>query len=196
MHQGKGAECGVGEPTGSRLGRDDPIARGRVGCDGHGRSATTSKRHQEFLSFLRHLDHGVPPEFEVHLIVDNYAPTNIPKCCTWLAQRPRYHMHYTPTYSSWLSQWNAGSASSPSAPFDAVRSPASRRWCRKLTPSYNGTIVPVAPLSGRLPLIRSCRRSHDSVRVFLGHPGELEIIPRLLASKLIISSSNGQSLLS
>jgi putative transposase len=61
-------------------------------------------RHQEFLSFLRHLDESVPPELDLHLIVDNYATHKHPRVRTWLAQRPRYHMHYTPTYSSWLNQ--------------------------------------------------------------------------------------------
>src|SRR6266478_4330330 len=61
-------------------------------------------RHQEFLSFLRHLDESVPPQLDLHLIVDNYATHKHPKVRTWLAQRPRYHMHYTPTYSSWLNQ--------------------------------------------------------------------------------------------
>jgi transposase len=61
-------------------------------------------RHQEFLSFLRHLDDSVPPELDLHLIVDNYATHKHPKVRTWLVQRPRYHMHYTPTYSSWLNQ--------------------------------------------------------------------------------------------
>jgi putative transposase len=61
-------------------------------------------RHQEFLAFLRRLDACIPPELEVHLIVDNYATHKHPKVRTWLAQRPRYHIHYTPTYSSWLNQ--------------------------------------------------------------------------------------------
>ena len=61
-------------------------------------------RHQEFLSFLRGLDACVPQELDVHLIVDNYATHKHPKVRTWLAQRPRYHIHYTPTYSSWLNQ--------------------------------------------------------------------------------------------
>jgi transposase len=61
-------------------------------------------RHQEFLSFLRHLDQNVPAAYQVHLIVDNYATHKHPKVRTWLAQRPRYQMHYTPTYSSWLNQ--------------------------------------------------------------------------------------------
>lgn len=61
-------------------------------------------RHQEFLSFLRSLDACVPAELDVHLVVDNYATHKHPKVRAWLAQRPRFHMHYTPTYSSWLNQ--------------------------------------------------------------------------------------------
>jgi putative transposase len=61
-------------------------------------------RHQEFLSFLRSLDGCVPAELEVHLVVDNYATHKHPKVRAWLAQRSRFHMHYTPTYSSWLNQ--------------------------------------------------------------------------------------------
>jgi putative transposase len=61
-------------------------------------------RHQEFLSFLRRLDDASPPDLDVHLIVDNYATHKHPKVRTWLAQRPRYQIHYTPTYSSWLNQ--------------------------------------------------------------------------------------------
>src|SRR5215831_15868959 len=61
-------------------------------------------RHQEFLAFLRQLDDAVPPDPDVHLIADNYATHKHPKVRTWLAQRPRWQIHYTPTYSSWLNQ--------------------------------------------------------------------------------------------
>ncbi|HUH02821.1 MAG TPA: IS630 family transposase [Kofleriaceae bacterium] len=61
-------------------------------------------RHQEFLAFLRHVDRNVPAEFDVHLIIDNYATHKHAKVKAWLAQRPRYHVHYTPTYASWLNQ--------------------------------------------------------------------------------------------
>lgn len=61
-------------------------------------------RHQEFLAFLRKLDEGIPSELDVHLIVDNYGTHKHSKVRTWLAQRPRYQIHYTPTYSSWLNQ--------------------------------------------------------------------------------------------
>ncbi len=61
-------------------------------------------RHQEFLGFLKRLDQAVPEDFDVHLIVDNYATHKHAKVRLWLAQRPRFHLHYMPTYSSWLNQ--------------------------------------------------------------------------------------------
>jgi len=61
-------------------------------------------RHQEFLSFLRHLDASVPQRLDVHLIVDNYGTHKHAKVKAWFARRPRFHLHYTPTYSSWLNQ--------------------------------------------------------------------------------------------
>ena len=61
-------------------------------------------RHQEFLAFLKHIEQNVPADLNVHLICDNYATHKHPKVRTWLARRPRYHVHYTPTYASWLNQ--------------------------------------------------------------------------------------------
>ena len=61
-------------------------------------------RHQDYLAFLHHLDKEVPEDLDVHLIVDNYATHKHAKVKAWLARRPRYHVHYTPTYASWLNQ--------------------------------------------------------------------------------------------
>ena len=63
-------------------------------------------RHQEFLSFLKHIDANVPPDLDVHLVVDNYSTHKHAKVQRWLAARSRYHIHFTPTptYSSWLNQ--------------------------------------------------------------------------------------------
>lgn len=61
-------------------------------------------RHQEFLSFLRHIEANVPEDLDVHLIADNYATHKHPKVKAWLAKRPRYHIHFTPTYASWINQ--------------------------------------------------------------------------------------------
>lgn len=60
-------------------------------------------RHQEFLSFLRTIDAAVPAELHIHCIADNYASHKHPKVKAWLAARPRWHMHFIPTYSSWLN---------------------------------------------------------------------------------------------
>jgi len=61
-------------------------------------------RHQEFLAFLRYLDAQIPSRLDLHLIVDNYATHKHVKVRSWLARHPRYHLHFTPTYASWLNQ--------------------------------------------------------------------------------------------
>jgi putative transposase len=61
-------------------------------------------RHQEFLAFLKQIDHNVPTDLDIHLIVDNYSTHKHEKIRSWLARHPRFHVHYTPTYSSWLNQ--------------------------------------------------------------------------------------------
>jgi putative transposase len=60
-------------------------------------------RHQEFLSFLRTIDKAVPTDLEIHIVLDNYATHKHPKVKAWLAARPRWHLHFVPTYSSWLN---------------------------------------------------------------------------------------------
>jgi putative transposase len=61
-------------------------------------------RHQEFLAFLEQIEAAVPAALDVHLVIDNYAAHKHPKVRSWLAGRPRFHVHYTPTYASWLNQ--------------------------------------------------------------------------------------------
>ena len=61
-------------------------------------------RHQEFLGFLKHLDTSVPATLDLHLIVDNYATHKHPNVKAWLVRHPRFHLHFTPTYASWLNQ--------------------------------------------------------------------------------------------
>ena len=61
-------------------------------------------RHQEYLNFLKHVDDNVPRKLDVHVVVDNYATHKHPKVKRWLAVHPRWHVHYTPTYASWLNQ--------------------------------------------------------------------------------------------
>jgi putative transposase len=61
-------------------------------------------RHQEFLAFLRHIEANLPAELDVHLVCDNYATHKHPRVKAWLARHPRWHIHFTPTYASWLNQ--------------------------------------------------------------------------------------------
>ena len=60
-------------------------------------------RHQEFLRFLNNIDHSVPAGLDVHLSMDNYGTHKVAKLQHWLARRPRYHVHFTPTSGSWLN---------------------------------------------------------------------------------------------
>ena len=61
-------------------------------------------RHQEFLAFLRLIKKGVPADSDIHLVLDNYATHKHAAVQRWPAERPRYQLHFTPTYSSWLNQ--------------------------------------------------------------------------------------------
>jgi transposase len=61
-------------------------------------------RHQEFLQFLRFIEANVPPDLDVHLILDNYASHKHQKVRRWLIRHPRFQFHFIPTYSSWLNQ--------------------------------------------------------------------------------------------
>jgi putative transposase len=60
-------------------------------------------RHQEFLSFLREIDKAVPEHLDIHAIVDNYSAHKHPRVKAWLTARPRWQLHFIPTYSSWLN---------------------------------------------------------------------------------------------
>ena len=101
-----------------------PMKRGRAGTMTHDykRNGTTTlfaalntldgsvigqclprHRHQEFLKFLRRLDRELPEELELHLILDNYRTHKHANVNTWLHKHPRFHLHFTPTSSSWLN---------------------------------------------------------------------------------------------
>ncbi len=60
-------------------------------------------RHQEFLKFLRLLDARTPAELDLHLILDNYCTHKHAKVKSWLKRHRRFHLHFTPTSSSWLN---------------------------------------------------------------------------------------------
>ena len=60
-------------------------------------------RHQEWIKFLKLIDAETPEALDLHLIVDNYATHKHPKVKSWLKRHRRFHMHFTPTASSWMN---------------------------------------------------------------------------------------------
>jgi transposase len=67
--------------------------------------ARTKNQHraEDFVAFLRELDAAVEPDLEVHVVLDNLSAHKAPKVKLWLARNPRFHFHFTPTYSAWLN---------------------------------------------------------------------------------------------
>ena len=67
--------------------------------------AQLKRRHRslEFRQFLDVIEQQVPAGFDVHIIMDNYGTHKTALIRKWFAQRPRFHMHYTPTYGSWIN---------------------------------------------------------------------------------------------
>jgi transposase len=64
------------------------------------------RRHRsiEFRKFLDTIEANVPETVDVHLVMDNYGTHKTPRIRNWFVKRPRFHVHFTPTYGSWLNQ--------------------------------------------------------------------------------------------
>lgn len=107
-----------------RTQRSLPMKRGRAGTMTHDykRNGTTTlfaaldvltgtvigeclprHRHEEFLKFLRRVDREVPKELTIHMILDNYGTHTHDDVVRWLSRHKRFHLHHTPTSSSWLN---------------------------------------------------------------------------------------------
>jgi transposase len=74
------------------------VKTGHVIGECHGRH-----RAREFLKFLTTIEGSVPVDLQVHLILDNYGTHKTAVVKKWLARHPRFHVHFTPTYSSWIN---------------------------------------------------------------------------------------------
>ena len=74
------------------------VASGKVIAD-----MTERHRADEFRRFLNLINRSVPAELDVHVIVDNSSTHKTPEIHRWLVRHPRFHLHFTPTYSSWLN---------------------------------------------------------------------------------------------
>ena len=116
-------------------------------------------RHQEFLAFLGHIDASVPEPFDIHIIADNYATHKHPKVKAWLAKRPRYHIHFTPTYASWLNQVERWFGLITQMAIRRGSFSTSRSWSTKSNASSISTTPLPLPSSGPPPPIPSWRKS-------------------------------------
>ena len=70
-------------------------------------------RHQEFLAFLKKIERQTPADLDLHLVLDNYGTHKHATVRRWLAAHPRFHLHFTPTSSSWINMvegWFSGLA--------------------------------------------------------------------------------------
>jgi len=64
---------------------------------------TERHRAQEFRRFLNLINRTVPEDLDVHIVVDNVSTHKTPEVKRWLIRHPRFHLHFTPTYSSWIN---------------------------------------------------------------------------------------------
>jgi transposase len=60
-------------------------------------------RSNEFRSFLDNIEANVPADLDIHIVMDNYGTHKTATIRNWFAKRPRFHMHFTPTYGSWIN---------------------------------------------------------------------------------------------
>jgi transposase len=74
------------------------VASGNVIAD-----MTPRHRSEEFRRFLNLIDKNVPEHLDVHIVLDNQSTHKTPSIQRWLVRHPRFHLHFTPTYSSWLN---------------------------------------------------------------------------------------------
>ena len=129
------------------------------------------RRHRtvEFRKFLTKIDAEVPAHLEVHLICDNYGTHKTPAIKTWLAAHPRFHMHYTPTYSSWINQVERWFAYLTEDLLQRAITAASRPWKPTSAPgSRPGTPTPSRSSGPRPPR----KSSNPSARFFNESPAQ------------------------
>jgi transposase len=74
------------------------VASGKVIAD-----MTDRHRAEEFRRFLNLINRSVPDDLDVHLVIDNVSTHKTPEIHRWLLRHPRFHLHFTPTYSSWMN---------------------------------------------------------------------------------------------
>jgi len=140
------------------------VASGKV----HGR-CYAHHTHEEFLAFLQSIAKRYPRR-EIHLICDNYGTHKHPKVKAWLAEHPRFHMHFTPTSASWLNlveRWFAiiTSQAIRRGSFDTVR--RLERAITKFLAEWNENTKPFRWTKSPREIRRKLRRVTESLE--MGH---------------------------
>jgi len=128
----------------------------------------TRHRHQEWLKFLKQIDGETQAELDLHLIVDNYATHKHPRVRAWLKRHPRFHMHFTPTSSSWLN--------------------LVERWFREITDKRirRGTFTSVAKLQAA---IDSYIQTHNqNSKAFIWTAGVENILAKVRRAREILNN--------
>lgn len=120
------------------------------------------RRHRalEFRRFLETIDTVVPAKFELHLILDNYGTHKTPAIKRWLLRHPRFHLHFTPTGSSWLNlveRW-----------FAALTEKQLRRGAHRSTRELEDAIRHYLDLSNRNPKAFIWTKTADQILESLG----------------------------
>jgi transposase/DNA-binding XRE family transcriptional regulator len=130
-------------------------------------------RNGEFLKFLRTIDRQVPTRLQVHLIVDNYGTHTHANVQAWLAKHPRFHLHFTPTSSSWLN--------------------LVERWFRELTDKAirRGVFRSVPELTAAIE--QYLRVHNDDPRPFVWTATAEEILAKVRRGRVTLEQVKGQN---
>jgi len=125
-------------------------------------------RHQEFIRFLKKIDAETSSELELHLIVDNYATHKHPAVKSWLKRHPRFHLHFTPTSSSWLNMVE--------------------RWFREITDKRirRGSFHSVRDLIAAIKQYLDCHNQNP--RVFVWTASAERILAKVAKSKEVLGT--------
>jgi transposase len=116
------------------------------------------------LSFLDTIEKNVPLNLDVHLILDNYGTHKTQLIRDWLAKRPRFHLHFTPTSVSWLNLVERWFAHLTDKQIRRGVHRSTRNWNQPLRLSSSIATSTQSRSSGTKPQIRSSIQSPDFVR--------------------------------
>jgi len=116
-------------------------------ADGTVISELLHRQHRavEFKKFLIAIDKAVPADPDVHQVCDNLATCKTPAIKDWLARHPRFHIHFTPTGSSWINPVNRAVVRVPDRSADPPRRPQERPGPGKRRPRLDRNLEPEPP---------------------------------------------------